>query len=345
METAKRGGTRRFVLGLAVFACASAACGDDAAIVMRKTPREDGGAAGGAGASGATSAGASGGVAGGTSGGAAGGTSGGAAGNTGGGSAGMGGAGGDPSATARGVGFVTVISIRTTTTVDTMLAGFYASAADRTPGMKPVNETLGPCVVTTYVPDGTAAGSRPSLSAGVITLTGGNGTSTITPMSGQYVLGAAPAAGQPYFNPGQTLSFSAAGDVVPAFTATIVAPSVTTLIAPLDKSGSGAPLPTSRSTDLVVSFSGGSGKVRAAINGKDANGGSVNVVCTFAASTLNGVIPATALGRLAPGEATFGADTVEESPTVAGNYDLDVRVIAGVATAAGASVPSKLMLQ
>lgn len=343
METARRGSTRRFVFVLAVFACAAAACGDDAAIVMRKTPREDGGAAGSAGASGATSAGASGA----TSGGAAGNIGGGSAGTggAGGGSAGAGGAGGDPSATTRGVGYVTVISIRTTSTADAMLAGFYASAADRTPGMKPVNETLGPCVVTTYVPDGTAAGNRPSLSAGVITLTGGNGTSTITPMSGQYVLGATPAAGQPYFNPGQTLSFSAAGDVVPAFTATIVAPSVTTLTAPLDKSGSGAPLPTSRSTDLVVSFTGGSGKVRAGINGKDASGGSLNVVCTFATSTLNGVIPASALGRFAPGEATFGADTVEEAPTVAGNFDLDVRVLVGVATTAGSSVPSKLMLQ
>jgi hypothetical protein len=125
------------------------------------------------------------------------------------------------------------------------------------------------------------------------------------------------------FDPGQTLTFSGAGDEVPAFSTSIVTPGPVTITAPTCTPNCPA---IDRSQDFTVMWTGTS-EVAAAL--LSSNAATTTIVrCFFSASP--GVVPAAALqmlGRTSDGYSdTVGISAVSRSMAVAGDYAIRVEI-------------------
>jgi hypothetical protein len=130
-------------------------------------------------------------------------------------------------------------------------------------------------------------------SAGTLQLMGGAFPISLAPGSDNSY-SAAPSP-QPLWAGGETLTVVAAGADVPAFSATLTAPSPVVLSTPLHDPGT---LTVDRTLDLAFAWSGGgAGTFTVTLNGPNFS----NVVCSFAASLGSGVMPAALLGRLPMG--------------------------------------------
>jgi hypothetical protein len=193
----------------------------------------------------------------------------------------------------------------------TFTAAFYATPAQPQPGCMTVVPDGGACAVTT------CAGHTPSdaglvtlASAGALDVTGGAfgdaGVQVGPDTLGTYLYNTT----GPMFAPGDTLSVSAAGGVVPAFAPQpIAAPAAITVTAPLPGDAGVLIIPTSQS--LAVTWTGGvtNDRVVFTLNALFSSGASASTACSWNAVAGQGTIPAGVLAPLVAGTAQSGGST------------------------------------
>jgi hypothetical protein len=129
---------------------------------------------------------------------------------------------------------------------------------------------------------------------------------------------------QPLFAAGDTLTVSAPGDLVPAFSATVTAPAQPTVTSP--PVAGGMQLMWTRSSDLPLTWSGGAaGTLQVALI---ASGQAMvppsGINCTFAASDGTGAIPGAALQLLPTGPAAVYVTVGSQSVVAAGSWSVTV---------------------
>jgi hypothetical protein len=173
------------------------------------------------------------------------------------------------------------------------------------------------------------AGALPS--AGTITITGGS-------ISPSFVLNPT-GAGGPYatvsaqkqsFNAGDTLSVTATGGQVPAFSGkTVTAPGEITLTAPMfDAIGQTS---FSRATPLAVTWTGASsGSILVLLTTSQPNVRAVEVACIYPAPTGSASVPAAVLGMIdkADGKTIsgrLGVQPIVDAPFTSGMYSVVFR--------------------
>lgn len=189
----------------------------------------------------------------------------------------------------------------------TASAGFFTSGAACT-----MQQQLGPCVLQTCTTGLTGAAS-----AGLITISGGAETMTLAPaMDKTY---AQQTASERLFMGGETLTYSAQGADIPAFTKTLTAPARATITSPAKPSTS---LAVSRTQDLTVTWTGGAGgKVQVALIGATI---ASTLLCRFEASAGTGTIPAAALAMLPAGNGGFAMASIADTEQDTGDWAIDV---------------------
>jgi hypothetical protein len=210
-------------------------------------------------------------------------------------------------------------------------AAFYGSASPPPPGCTYQVSDGGPCLVTVCPGQSpNDAGTVSLVSAGALTVTGGAfgdaGIDIAPDNLGSYLYNTT----GPMFSPGDTLTVSAAGATVPAFTAqALTAPGPIDLTAPAQDGGV-LSVPTTQ--DLELTWTGGTTGAHF-ILGLDAvftSGASASAVCTWDASLGSGTIPAGALAPLAAGTGQAGRSTAiwyqeARTPVSAGRWSVVVR--------------------
>jgi hypothetical protein len=161
-------------------------------------------------------------------------------------------------------------------------------------------------------PDGGAPvpGSMPA--AGTLRITAGMQTIMLAPQpDGSYVRA---TGAMMLWQGGESISFSAMGQAVPAFAGAVIAPSALTLMTPT-LPAAGTHLVVSRSTPLGLSWSGQSaGNVRAELQTAD---GLTTIYCSFPASAGTGTVSTRVLGNLPIGDGNLfvrALDSVTVSP-------------------------------
>lgn len=159
-------------------------------------------------------------------------------------------------------------------------------------------KTVGPCVVET-IGNGAAA-QETDLSAGVVHVTGGSKSIDLTPKSDNTY---APSTGATsLYSGGETLSVTAEGKDVPAFTTTLTAPGTITLAAPVVTAGA---LTVKRSTGVTATFSGTSSGVVVLYFSATSASMAFSATCTFDAAAGSGSVPPAAFADFPAGGGTF----------------------------------------
>ncbi len=192
-------------------------------------------------------------------------------------------------------------------------------------GFPCTKSTAGACVLFSCAGEGA---SPTWLSAGTITVTGGAFPFAMTPSSGGY--GAAGEMLGALWSGGETLTVAAPGDVVPAFSTTILAPtSKIALTEPQPSSFDDSGIPSvdvSRLSDFVVQWTGAqSGQVDVGLSGYAAGDGGAQVPalleCLFDGPSGSGTVPSALLQQVPPGPGwTLRIDPIGESFVDAGSY-------------------------
>ncbi|MFO0679398.1 MAG: hypothetical protein U0169_22925 [Polyangiaceae bacterium] len=160
-------------------------------------------------------------------------------------------------------------------------------------------KTIGPCVVETF-----GASVKPietALSAGTLTVSGGTRALTLTPTATKaYATESSSTLG--LWTGGSTLTFRAEGADVPAFEASLVAPSKLTLTEPVPAAGS---LALVKADGLHVAWTGSSsGRVVFYFDAATSNV-AASATCSFDAAAGSGDIPAGAFADLPGSQGTF----------------------------------------
>src|SRR5579859_942449 len=166
-------------------------------------------------------------------------------------------------------------------------------------------------------------GRRPEcgwMSAGPIRLSWGRGGNTAVDLPGVQNTYEYQGATLGPFQPGDVLTFTAAGGEVPAFGASVIFPE------PIEDASAGAIDPNS---DYGVTWTGArSSRVRVAIQQSDPDR-EVQVLCTFESAAEAGTVPAAALADLSAtteggADARLGIAAVGEAQLRAGDYPVTV---------------------
>lgn len=188
-------------------------------------------------------------------------------------------------------------------------ASFYTSA-----GSCSVMETIGPCDVSQCT-SGAPAGQ---MSAGAITITGAQQAITLTPMLDKsYAQFTTMAA--PLYAGGASITFSAAGADVPAFSQTLTMPSKTTITSPAEPA---TRLMVARGAEYSLAWSGGgAGIVQVMLFASNPD---VRLFCRFPASGGTGKVPVAALMKLPAGDGGFAIGAVNREAKVAGDYEVEI---------------------
>ncbi len=172
------------------------------------------------------------------------------------------------------------------------LSGFLGEFDLGMPAMGCPTQHAGACVYLTCAKD--LPYSTQSISAGTLTLGGGeiDGGTALPGMGDVYAWGSysnSPDLGG-FFNPGDTLTLSGSGDVVPAFMAPPVqVPQSGTLVAPQPGSEGYYPVPTSQ--DLAVQWSGGESGAQFVLQGGNGGLAPTSFLCAWDATLGQGVVP------------------------------------------------------
>lgn len=199
-------------------------------------------------------------------------------------------------------------------------AGFYNSVST-------------PCAITTVgacqVQKCANGAPEPNNSAGTITITGSTvGTTTLTPSGKTYT----PAMGTAlYWSAPQTLTVSASGGDVPMFSGNMNAPALVTVTAPEPPNVDmlGPPMSYSKSSDLTISWTGGS-------LGSDVEVTLMSlpqdyiVRCKFGATAGTGAVPASLMTQLFNDGVTTArltATSVGTTNVTAGDFKLSLLAI------------------
>ncbi len=201
-------------------------------------------------------------------------------------------------ATPANVGFVTLLS-------DTAPAHARASATFLTggPAFLCTEQPSGACTLYRCSPR-PGASTRPAPHAGIIQLTGLTQALSFTPATdGSYPVSILQTSS--LWTGGETVTASAPGASVPAFTASVTTPHRITLGAPALPTGDWL---IDRTQPIVLTWSGASAEdviVTLGANTVDP----LELECVFPASAGTGTLPAAALGLLPAGDAYYGIVT------------------------------------
>lgn len=171
-------------------------------------------------------------------------------------------------------------------------------------------------------------------SAGTVTIGGTNPAFSLAydTVTAQYTIAPAVPNDHLLFAGGETVSFSAAGADVPAFAATLLAPSQLTITSPALPAGAFA---IDRTTDLVFVWTGNSvGEVSVNIVTTTISAATTvadsSVGCRFDASALTGTVPAAMLRKLMKTDAATTARLSTDHSTtrevLAGDYGIHLAV-------------------
>jgi hypothetical protein len=191
----------------------------------------------------------------------------------------------------------------------TSSAGFFASGA-----FCMNTQRIGPCDLATCTTT-----PPPAVSAGVIMITGT--TQAITMMPTATKTYDTFMVANPLFNGGESVTFTAAGADVPAFTKTITAPTKATITAPPKPSASSPFLNIPRGQDFSVSWSGGgTGLVQVALNSNNAD---QRLFCRFEANAGTGKVPAAALATLPQGNGGFAMASIAHNVFETGDWAIE----------------------
>ena len=183
-------------------------------------------------------------------------------------------------------------------------------------------------------------------SAGTITVGATPSTLSLEYDATTMLYGAVPAVPKDkrLYSDGDTIKFAAAGADVPAFSDSLVAPTLLKVTAPALPGGT---LSIDTSKDLVFAWTGTSaGEISFNIRtttSSDASTVAVSFVsCRFAASALTGTIPVVQLKKLTKTDATttalIGIDLSSTKEVIAGDYQVHLAV-GGFATTADGKTP------
>jgi hypothetical protein len=179
------------------------------------------------------------------------------------------------------------------------------------------------------------------VNAGVIQITGGGQTVTLTPDGGTYP--SMTSMSSELFTPGTYVMLSAAGGTVPAFNSTLPEPGELTLTSPALVLGMTVNLP--RTAPLDVTWSGNSAG-NATVSLAQNNGSTTtSAVCTWAASLGSGQIPAAALGAFNAGQGSLSASVTSSAPINAGGYLLTTTLESPMLNGAGSEAASIVNFQ
>jgi hypothetical protein len=222
-------------------------------------------------------------------------------------------------ATEENVGAITALS--DSTTIDGGVHGSYRTGAyfvrrQITPPLFPP-ATVGPCLVETFNPNDPGGPER-DMSAGALKITGGTSPLDMAPGTKDNYAGLRSSTSA-LWNGGEMLVATAAGSAsgVPAFSASLTAPSKLTVTAPaLPQTASGS-LTVARDAPLTVSWTGASsGSVIVYLDIATPNK-AYTVTCTYKPSDATGQVPAAALGMLPAGAGSYDLYVIERaSPSV-----------------------------
>ena len=176
--------------------------------------------------------------------------------------------------------------------------------------------------VVSYPNAGTVTFTTPAPTTFTLSPTGANGAYNV------------PTTQTQIWTAGDTVTASATGGDVPAFSGkTVTAPSDVTVTAPVFDTSARTTL--SRASDLSVAWSGGSvGNVQIMVSTSQVGVHSVSATCTFAATAGSATIPAAVMGQLdkADGTSIYGSIVVapqNDVPFKAGDWDVTLRAGAG----------------
>jgi hypothetical protein len=220
----------------------------------------------------------------------------------------------------------------------------FQRAAGVTPSLPSCqSETEGECVSYVCAPfvqaeAGTTidAGSPTPPNAGVISVSGARipaGTKLTPGTDGKYP--ALQQSGLDAWSGGETLSISAVGAEVPAFSGTVTAPAPSVaLTSPAISTTQKAEI--DRSKALAVAWSGaGAGTLTVSATASVPGGGSAVVTCRFDASKGTGQMPTKLLAKLPAGDGGFGASISTTEQVKAGSYTVTLLGSSSVKNASG----------
>jgi hypothetical protein len=185
-------------------------------------------------------------------------------------------------------------------------------------GLQCAATTLGACQLSACTPAATNMDSN----AGTITVTDGATSAVLSTYAatGQYKQVSALGL----LNSGDTVSYSAAGGSIPAFTGTVKAPPVVTITAPTTMFGSTLTVDTTK--DFTATWTGiAVGMV--ALQFTD-SAGNAAAVCTFPGSDGRGTVPSAGvldeIKVLSRGMGSFAFLSVQKSTVAAGDYQVNL---------------------
>ncbi len=165
----------------------------------------------------------------------------------------------------------------------------------------------GPCSV-----DMATRGNSAFDGAGTVTITYGSGQSLQLVDDGMG--GYSNIAQQYLYAPGDTITVSGTGAVVPAFTMSLTFPSQVTVTSPTS-------LSVLHQSGITATWTATSSPVHIRINQYLANSHAVFIDCTYAGDAGSGAVPASALTDLVPGaSASFTLLTESVAMTAVGDY-------------------------
>jgi hypothetical protein len=172
--------------------------------------------------------------------------------------------------------------------------------------------------------------SETTLSAGVVTVTGTKTALTLTPdgSSPPVTYTSVPAPPDDLFDPGDTISISAAGAAVPAFSGTVTAPAKLANVT--------IPQTISRSTDTNVTWNAGSASVAWVwVFGTNATGDAFGLIWCRTTDSGSYAVPASAVAMFPSQFVVGGAILIRanETPVTAGAWT--IRITAADAVAGG----------
>ena len=228
---------------------------------------------------------------------------------------------------------------------NTSAASYYASASFFDGGSVATEgcttKTVGACSVATCdfsnAGGGGAAGAGgapAAKNAGDITIKGGVEDVTLSPDASTGLYAAQIGNGKAYFKDGDTLSFSAVGAEIPAFSGTVDAPGAITLSAPMFPAP-GTMYSLDTTADLDFTWTGGTG-AKVLVNFTSASATKdVIISCTFDGASGTGKVPSSGGLDQLDKDATSISYSVSESAAVtvqAGDYSVALNAGAPVTT-------------
>lgn len=197
------------------------------------------------------------------------------------------------------------------------------------------------CPIASSAADAGAAdpgAANSGASAGAIVVSGGTSAVRLVPSGGSY---AAVTAQTKLWNGGESLTITADGAEVPAFTLRATAPSFVTVTTPVFPAAGGSVV-VARSGAFAVSWTGGSaGSVSANVGAVTATT-STSITCTFPASSGAGSVPASLLAELpsSPTSAYVSITGAASATAVVGGWDVRTTLTTLARTATGSATAS-----